>query len=133
MDSVFDQARSEVFEKIHLSCNTTLVDYPAIASRARFRWMEDQNWERLIFQMKAWMLAGRVPDDSRYQRVEYPDGAWQMFKDRHLPEWLKNRFPVKMKVVEIETVRNTYFCCPHLVTDDRRTHVEFMMTARRRT
>lgn len=42
------------------------------------------------------VLADKIHEDS--EKVSFtwktPKTVWQMFKERHMPEWFKNRFPV---------------------------------------
>jgi hypothetical protein len=46
-------------------------------------------------------IYGETLEDAR---AEYPSDWWQAFKQRWFPAWLLQRYPVKVRVVEIEVV-----------------------------
>jgi hypothetical protein len=57
-------------------------------------------------------LGGKIPTNQSTQRVTYPDGVWQMFKQQYMPHWFTRKFPVRNKEVVVTTVTNHYFVCP---------------------
>lgn len=119
-------------EKVSLYVQQRLIEagLPGIAQGAKYVAYRMANIDGLVEQIISWCVAGRVPSNSVTKTVEWPDGVWQMFKSRWMPEWFVRRFPVKHVRREIATVVNHYFVCPHTMVDARETHVRFMMTAR---
>jgi hypothetical protein len=128
-----DKARIERFEgeAVHLYVQQALSDYPGLAAHANVRELRSQTIDALIFMLSTWCLSGRIPDRIDSECVSYPDGVWQMFKDRYMPYWFTQRWPVREKTVTVERTVNHYFVCPHLVTDPHQLHVQFMATGTR--
>lgn len=116
-----------VAEKVSLYVQDSLRDWPGLTKNMKVeavRFHADQ----LILRMHTWCVSGRVEDMNEDQVVEYPDGVWQMFKDRHLPEWFKDKFPIRRVLIKVRKTTNHYFVCPHLVTDSQSAHIQFMAT-----
>jgi hypothetical protein len=128
----YDQA-FEVFnaERVYLYVSGALSDYPALAKNAKFHAHRSVAVENMVMQITTWCVSGRIPDNVTTHKIRYPDGVWQMFKEKYMPHWFTERFPVREKVVEVKETVNHYFVCPHLVTDSQNTHVQFMATGTR--
>ena len=118
-------------ERVHLYVTNMLSDYPGLAASADLKAMRTHAVEATVLQMTAWCVAGRIPDSSYSETIEWPDGVWQMFKSKFMPHWLVRRWPVRMHQVEVTKTVNHYFVCPHLVTDPQSRHVQFMATGTR--
>jgi hypothetical protein len=128
----YDQA-FEAFnaERVLLYVQGALSDFPGLAQNSKFDAVRSATIQNMVLQIKSWCVSGRIPDLVSTHKVEYPDGVWQMFKDRHMPYWFVKRFPVRMKTVEVKETVNHYFVCPHLVTDPQNAHIQFMATGTR--
>lgn len=85
--------------------------------------------EQAVLTITTWATSGRIKDRERTITVEYPDGVWQMWKQKFAPRWFATRYPVRMKS-ETHTVEiNHYFVCPHVhVPADSTLHLKFMAT-----
>lgn len=57
-------------------------------------------------------------------RIEYPRDWWQAFRQRWFPAWWLNKYPVQMTKVEEKRFGRV---CPHLLTDDRGAHFNFLV------
>lgn len=117
-------------DKVYLYVQGVLSDFPGIAKNAKFEAVRQAQIDNMVMRIVTWCVSGRIEDTVTTHKVSYPDGAWQMFKEAHLPYWFKQRFPVRMKTVEVRESVSHYFVCPHLVTDEDRSHVQFMATGR---
>lgn len=126
--------RYETFdaERVNLYVQAAISEagFPGLADAAKLRAFRQVHIDNMVYQLTSWCVAGRVPSNQETKVIEWPDGVWQMFKARWMPEWFTQRFPVKHIRREIATVTNHYFVCPHLVTDPQQQHVRFMMTAK---
>lgn len=120
------------FDKINLYVQQaiTKAGFPGLSENTKYRAFLQVNVDNMVMQLLSWCVAGRVPSNATTEYVEWPDGPWQAFKAKYAPKWFLARFPVKNAHKNIDKVTNHYFVCPHLVTDQRETHVRFMMTAR---
>ena len=123
----------EVFEatQVHLYVSQALSDYPGLAKNVKFDAIRQAHIDNMVMRIITWCVSGRIDDLVSTETVEYPDGVWQTFKALHMPVWFIERFPVRMVKKVIEKNRSIYFVCPHLVTDDRNLHVQFMATGTR--
>jgi len=127
-DGVF-QTRAFDAEVVNLYVRGVLANYPALAQNAKTSsLMMEQTVKNAVFTITTWCAAGRIPDMVRSETFRYPDGVWQMFKSKYMPEWFTRRFPVKMHEETFEVQRNFYFVCPHLETPERGPHIQFMAT-----
>jgi hypothetical protein len=113
---------------VFLYVQQCLSDYPALKEHAQFKSVQAQTIEQMVLTLTTWCLAGRVPSRTDDVTVEWPDGVWQMFKHRHMPQWYIDKFPVRMAKKVVATATHHYFVCPHLVSDESRMHVKFMAT-----
>ena len=118
--------------QVHLYVQQQLTDYPGLAnnSQMKLRVLQDVA-DGMVAQIVTWCVAGRVPDCVTHRMIEYPDGVWQMFKQKFMPRWLTRRFPVKNVQIKVVEQVSHYFVCPHLVTDAQNRHVQFMATGSR--
>lgn len=48
------------------------------------------------------VVQGIMGETLQKELVEYPADWWQAFKARWFPGWLRRRYPVKMRIVELE-------------------------------
>jgi len=80
-----------------------------------------------IVTLRGWMLGRKIPTMKETRFHEYPDGAWQIFKQTHFPQWLLKHFPVRLKRFEYVHTTNEYSICPHIQTESRDPHLHFMM------
>lgn len=120
-------------ERLHLYCRSAISkqmmeEYPGLVGNMELTEFKVAQIDSLILQMTSWCVAGRVPSDSLIETVRWPRDAWEMFKDRWMPKWFTDRWPVRYAEREIKTTVNHYFVCPHLVTDPHSQHVKFMAT-----
>jgi hypothetical protein len=126
--------RLETFyaETVHVYVQQLLQDYPELAKNARVHCYAHHTTKALALQITSWCLTGRIPTRTEDVTVEYPNGWWQMFKQSFMPQWFTARFPVKMKVIKVQTSTHHYFVCPHVSTpatgDGFKTHIKFMAT-----
>ena len=130
----FDEMQTvEVFDAEKVSIYVQGVvsrDYAGLGNTLKFRAYRQAQIDNMVMQITGWCAAGRVPSNTATETVEYPDGPWQALWDAYAPLWCKRRWPPRIKSVHVAKVTNHYFMCPHLPTDERNTHVRFMMTAR---
>lgn len=117
-----------IAEKICIYIRSKLTDYPGLAETVRFDVVSSPAIRHMIATIQGWMLAGRVPFEAHYDTIKWPDGVWQMFKDKYLPHWFKEKFPVRWHEERIKISSSVVFACPHLSSDDRNMHVQFMAT-----
>lgn len=118
--------RTFTAEKIGVYVRGQFTEYPGLADNMKFSFAKHPAIDNMIATIQSWMLAGRVPIDDHYDTVKWPDGAWQMFKEKHLPHWFKNKFPVRWHEERIKISSSVVFACPHLSTDEPSAHVKFM-------
>jgi len=123
----FESYKQFTAEKVGIYLNTAFSDFPGVAASAKFEYHKCAT-ENMVAQIRAWLVGGKIPSEPQKKTVSWPDGAWQMFKERHLPEWFKRKFPVRWHTEEFVIETNHYFVCPHLVTDPQSRHVQFMAT-----
>jgi len=114
-------------EKVGVYIKATLSDFPGVAETAKVEFIKTQT-VNMLAQIRAWLVGGKIPSEPQYKVVQWPDGAWQMFKENHLPEWFKRKFPVRWHHEQFVIQTNHYFVCPHVVTDPQARHVQFMAT-----
>ena len=118
-------------ERLYLYVNQALSDYPALAQNSKLLNHVSLTLDQMVFQITTWCAAGRIPDNVFTRTVSWPDGVWQTFKEKFMPEWFKTRWPVRMKSETFTVTHNTYFVCPHLVADSKEEHIRFMATGTR--
>src|ERR1700693_3426288 len=87
-------------EKVHLYVRQLVSEYDAIASSAKLSSYLETITRQMALTLTCWMAGGKVPSEPRTKIVRWPDGTWQMFKEVHLPEWFKRRFPVRWHTEE---------------------------------
>jgi hypothetical protein len=125
-------SQSVELEKVHLYAQSyiteMMADYPGLSQNVKLNPIIRSQIGGLVFQMTSWCAAGRVPDTEVVETVAWPDGVWQMFKARIMPEWFTIKFPVRHIERKIKTVVNHYFVCPHIHVPEDRTHIQFMLT-----
>jgi hypothetical protein len=133
MPNLNDSSPFEAFtgEKIGIYMRQSLTEFPAIAESVKLEFIKSQCIDYMIAQITAWCVGGRIPTNEQSKHVRWPDGAWQMFKEVHMPEWFKDKFPVRWHEEEFKVQTNHYFVCPHLVTDSKEHHIQFMATGSR--
>ena len=66
-----------------------------------------------------------MEDQKIYIHRQWPKDWWQAFKERWFAAWMKRRWPVEYKQIDIEE-RIFKSVCPHLVTDHAQKHLEFL-------
>jgi hypothetical protein len=130
LDSQF-AAESFTAERVELYVRQSLGQYPGMAKNVKFESYASTNIEQMIFMLKTWCICGRIEDNHVTRTVAFPDGTWQMFKLRWMPSWFLHLFPVRNIEQKFTITTNHYFVCPHLVTDDRHAHIQFMATGTR--
>lgn len=113
---------------VHLYVQQMLSEYPGLADNSQLKALRTHTVEAMVMQLISWCASGRIPDSTRTETFSYPDGVWQMFKDRHMPEWYKKRFPVRIKKETFKVETNHYFVCPHLKSTHKNEHIRFMAT-----
>lgn len=118
-----------VAEKLPVYAHTVLSQYPLLGGNAEItlRQMSDSA-DQLVMMIKSWMIAGRIPTNENSHTFSYPDGTWQTFKELHMPNWFKMKWPVRYKRETVTVTTNHYFVCPHLGVSDQGLHVQFMAT-----
>ena len=107
-----------------------MVNFPGVSQNAKFdiqRTMVGQ----LVYTIKSMLVSGRLKDTGLSKTIQWPDGVWQMFKERHMPEWFKQKFPVRWHTEHFTIETNHYFVCPHIATDPQAHHIKFMATGTR--
>lgn len=60
--------------------------------------------KKIAIQVRAFVYAEE--ESVKHLEIEYPDGWWEAFKDRWLPEWALKRWPVRYicHVVDVEVI-----------------------------
>lgn len=114
-------------EKVGIYIREKLSDFPGVAESAKLEYYKTQ-CDGMILTISSWLVGGKIPSESQHKIVRWPDGAWQTFKELHLPQWFKNKFPVRWHTEDFIMYTAHYFVCPHLVTDPQARHVQFMAT-----
>ena len=79
----------------------------------------------MVMELAAFLAGKKV--NTIHVDIEYPADWWQAFKERWFPQWMINRWPIKYKRVYIN--ENQYAICPHLTTEQKTVHYEFLRTA----
>jgi hypothetical protein len=120
--------RSITVERVHVYARQYLSQFPGLAESAKFDVHASVIANQLVATITAWCMSGIIPSNEETETVSWPDGVWQTFKMNCLPQWFKRRFPVRMASRKITTVTNHYFVCPHLVSEDKSRHLQFMVT-----
>lgn len=116
-------------EPVSVYVQKRLTRYPQISNTAEFKSYVDVVIDDMVAQITAWMAGGKIPTNQSTQRVTYPDGVWQMFKQQYMPHWFTRKFPVRNKEVVVTTATNHYFVCPHINVPARDSrHIQFMAT-----
>lgn len=59
--------------------------------------MRDFQTDTLIYRIQMDILSDKIAEDTQTAKYSYElyTTPWQMFKDWYMPEWFKQRFPVK--------------------------------------
>jgi hypothetical protein len=72
----------------------------------------------MVYELSSYVMAEET--NKIHRSFSYPDGWWQMFKERFFNHWLKTKFPIKMKK-KSWTVRvmATYPKLPQVFKDQR--------------
>jgi hypothetical protein len=125
---VTESLRTFEAEKIFLYAVRAIADYPGLANNADIKAIIGQASTELVLQMRSWCLAGRIPSRTETKTIRWPNGVWQMFKHKFIPQWFVEWFPVVWDSVEVPIETHHYFVCPHLVMEERSQHVRFMAT-----
>jgi hypothetical protein len=118
-------------EVVSIYIQQALSRYPMLAKNSEFKSFAMAAVDNMVMQIVSWCASGRIPSRSENFRFEYPDGTWQTFKHFHMPHWFTQRFPVRMKLVEVEKTTHHYFVCPHADVPwdrDKNVHIKFMAT-----
>ena len=76
--------------------------------------------------LRALFVQGEVKTSSREHWVNIPKTWWDMFKIRYFPKWAIKKWPPIYYQINTINNYNTYNVCPHLVTDPKATHVQFL-------
>lgn len=84
-------------------------------------WIDRQK-RAMVAELTAYVARMEV-ERIQFKR-QWPADWWQAFKERWFPKWLKDRFPVRYEVFEIDERR--YAICPHLRLDPSRPHFEWL-------
>lgn len=126
--SPFESTKTLTAERVHLYVQSALSAYPALQANAKMSELLDACSAQLVLQLKTWCMAGRIPTRAEEEIIEWPDGVWQMFKQKFMPHWFVERFPVCMTKRVIQKNVHIYFVCPHTATDPQHMHVKFMAT-----
>ncbi|SRR6266851_1936051 len=130
MPESFMQIKTFDAEKMFLYAQKSFSDLPGVASSMKLDFIRTITGQ-LVAQMKAMLVTGRIQDTVISESVKWPDSPWQMFKERHMPEWFKRKFPVHWHTEKVKIETNHYFVCPHIATDPQQHHVKFMATGTR--
>ena len=117
-------------EHVGLYVRQQFIDTPGVSETAKLNFYKC-GIDNMIATLQSWIVGGKVPTDLQKKIMRWPDGAWQMFKEQHMPHWFKKKFPVRWHEEVFVVQTNHYFVCPHLVTDSRDMHVKFMATGTR--
>lgn len=128
-----ETSQFEVFEaeKVHLYIQEMVSqEYPGLGNFS-FRSLLLAHAKAMVLQLTGWCVAGRVPSRKETVTIRYPDGPWQALWEAYAPKWVRRKWPTRMKEEVVTTQTHHYFMCPHLLTQDRNTHVQFMMTAKK--
>lgn len=80
-------------------------------------------YQRMIYNLKVF-LWGREVSKSVEETVNVPVSWWDAFKEEHFPKFLKKRFPVKWRTINV--VVKHYHVCPHLNYKTNRPHITFL-------
>src|SRR5262249_50202607 len=116
-------------ERVLLYVQDVLTDYAGLAANTKFSAVRDAHIQNLVMRLQTGCVAGRFPSREETETVEYPDGPWQALKEAYAPQWLKEKWPVRMKSIVTKRQTHHYFMCPHLQVDDKQHHIRFMMTS----
>lgn len=116
--------------RVNLYVANQLSAWPGMSKNAHFEYHR-AHIDSMVARIVTWCVSGRIEDTVTTHKISYPDGVWQTFKEKYLPHWFTEKFPVHMKTVEVRETVNHYFVCPHLVTDPQNAHVQFMATGTR--
>lgn len=128
MMSDINNLRTFDAEKVYLYVQKNLQPYSALSHNADFKAITAQTVDSMVLQIRTWCLSGRIPTRTESVTVTWPDGVWQTFKSKFMPQWFVDRFPVRKSQRVVETATHHYFVCPHLVSSPNGDHVRFMAT-----
>jgi len=72
-----------------------------VADQARFSMETDHAAERLVAQLRSYVLAEHLVSETQDCTWTFPSSWWQHFKrdswlGRHRPQWMRKRWPVRM-------------------------------------
>ncbi len=63
----------------------------------------DYEMDRMCMSITAYIAAEKLQKTTQTVRINldfsYPDGVWQMFKQKYFPTFLKNIFPIKENII----------------------------------
>lgn len=94
--------RREVFLKVLEFCINR--EFSELHSNVRPDLFVRQECMAMVATLKASVLSHRTIEKKIDVQFEHPSTWWQMFKDRYMPEWFKERFPVVMGMM-VKTVK----------------------------
>jgi hypothetical protein len=123
-DSMFVRYAQQVFALIKHSVAVAF-EKEGLVQEVRMRGLEELSAERARFIIETLFASRQYVDSTANVEVKYPDGWWQAFKQQYFSKWLLKRFPVKYKIVVVETKTIIEKLCPHVVPNSRE-HVDFL-------
>lgn len=119
IDKSFEEITLEQFE-----IGMMMKVAPAFVKHMEVNKEYDASTRHIEYAFITWALGNKIHTSStKYYGI--PLTWWDGFKQQYFPYWLKKRFPVKER--ELEKTFNVTHVCPHIVTDDKRTHIRFLM------
>lgn len=114
-----------ILEKLKISFRECIYEDPVDISS-----YTDHMTGEFIIEM-AKVLSG-VVEHTISCHEKWPVTWWDAIKDRWFPKWLKNRWNINYKAIDIE--QNIYKAiCPHLPTDPTRDHVSWVYREMKKT
>lgn len=102
-----------ILERVHIYLSM-VSSTPMYLQEPQVRVQELANLaDQMAYTLSGWLIGNKFPERSEFETIEYPDGPWEMLKERYAPAWVLEKWPIKMKVVRYENARYRYNICPH--------------------
>lgn len=110
-------------ERIYFTGQTAIDQRDAYLSRASIESHIEHERNLLVLQMRSHvhgMTRERITVNERW-----PTDWWQAFKERWLPKWALDRWPVQYREIHID--QPIYLAvCPHIQDQPQGTHLQWM-------
>ena len=95
----------------------------AVARSMHLESERDPSIRAMVHSLSAYVASNRMWQD--VQTTTEPRTWWDGWKDAHGPQWLKRRWPVRLRTLSTTITIN--HMCPHLPSAGTETHLRYIL------